>query len=620
MITPRLSALTALFLVGLAFGLGLINAMPNQLSPPPKMSPYASPLAVALCPDHRHAVVALSAANSIALVDLAAGRVLQELPTGRQPVAIAVSSDGKSLAVACRGDDQIHQVAMAPTNEGHPPSLRTIGKFDCGHLPADLVFSPSSERLFVACSGSHEIAVVELSIKKPHISCRWPAWQEPRKLILAPDGSTLYVGCSRGATVRAMQTATGKELWSRPMEAAFNMLGLALDSKAGELITCQVFHRHHAIAKSNIEQGWALDNRLGRILLSEPTNDPWQVALDVRGKAVGDPAAVAVDPSGFWLALAAGGTQEVLVFQRKAMSWSHGDPGDFLDSALEYPSRKYERVQVGGRPVALIFLPGGRELLVVNHLGDSLQVISTESSTVTRTIRLRPEDSTAEAESALVRQGEALFYNALKSHHHWFSCNTCHTDGHTCGQPFDTLNDDSYGNPKQTPTLLGVGTTAPFTWHGWKDSLEKTVQDSLVNTLFGAEPSPLEVKSLTAYLLSLKPIPNPHRPIQGTSWSKQVERGRVLFYGKANCVRCHAGETFTTPRNHILPVEADGSPFETWNPPSLRGVYDRAPLMHHGLATDLTDLLHTYHRPEKMGGSPLEKDEVSDLIAFLKTL
>ena len=60
----------------------------------------------------------------------------------------------------------------------------------------------------------------------------------------------------------------------------------------------------------------------------------------VRGKAVGDPAAVAVDPSGFWLALAAGGTQEVLVFQRKAMSWSHGDPGDFLDSALEYPSRK----------------------------------------------------------------------------------------------------------------------------------------------------------------------------------------------------------------------------------------------------------------------------------------
>jgi len=42
--------------------------------------------------------------------------------------------------------------------------------------------------------------------------------------------------------------------------------------------------------------------------------------------------------------------------------------------------------------------------------------------------------------------------------------------------------------------------------------------------------------------------------------------------------------------------------------------------MHHGLANDLKDLLQNHHKPEKMGGTALDKDEVDDLIEFLKSL
>ena len=584
-----------------------------------KASPYASPTALVICPDQRHALVALSAANAVSVIDLQAGTVVQEISVGAQPMGVTVSTDGSQAAVSCRLDGTVVFLKNAKDETGKPFWTKA-GQAPCGHLPADLLFSPKSDKVYVACAGSHEVVVINSpTTAGPTVAHRWKTWQEPRRLTLSPDGASLFVGCSRNATVRALDTISGKEIWSRTLEAAFNMVGLALDPQSGELITCQVFHRHHAMAKSNIEQGWALDNRLGRIYLKEPTSDPWQISMDVRGSAVGDPSAVAIEPSGQWLAVAGSGTQEVLVFQRKEVQWSHGDPGDFLDSTLEYPTRKYERIPVGGRPVALAFLAGGKDLAVANQLNDTVQLISTADKKVVKTIRLGRGQKATESEQ-LVRQGEGLFFNAKKSHHHWFSCNTCHTDGHTSGQLFDTLNDDSYGNPKQTPTLLGVNDTAPFTWHGWKHDMEKTVRDSMVNTLFGPEPSDREVKALTAYLHSLKPIASPYKPASGTSAAEAKARGRNLFYSKANCVRCHSGEVFTTPKNHELPIESDGSPFDTWNPPSLRGVHDRAPLMHHGLATDLKDLLQNHHKPEKMGGTALDKEEVDDLIEFLNSL
>src|SRR5204862_4041018 len=114
------------------------------------------------------------------------------------------------------------------------------------------------------------------------------------------------------------------------------------------------------------------------------------------------------------------------------------------------------------------------------------------------------------AEPSLARRGEALFHDAQRSHHQWFSCHTCHTDGHTCGLTFDTLNDDSYGNPKLTPSLRGVIRTGPWTWHGWQQELAASVEKSLTQTMFGPNPTPAETKALIAFLATLEYPPNPH--------------------------------------------------------------------------------------------------------------
>src|SRR5205085_1272137 len=122
---------------------------------------------------------------------------------------------------------------------------------------------------------------------------------------------------------------------------------------------------------------------------------------------------------------------------------------------------------------------------VANHLLDAVQVVDARAGKLVRTIPLG-----GPAELSPERQGEALFYDARRSHNQWFSCHTCHTDGHTSLQKFDTLNDDSYGNPKLTPSLRNVTRTGPWTWHGWQKDLGAAVKKSMTETMFGPDPTP----------------------------------------------------------------------------------------------------------------------------------
>ena len=102
--------------------------------------------------------------------------------------------------------------------------------------------------------------------------------------------------------------------------------------------------------------------------------------------------------------------------------------------------------------------------------------------------------------------------------------------------------------------------------------------------------------------------------------SPPARRGQALFEGKAACVRCHKGENYTSPGNYDVRLEPDGSPYKKWNPPSLRGVYDRGPYLHDGRAKTLDEVLEKHHAPEKLGGEALTSQERRDLIEFLKSL
>ena len=54
-----------------------------------------------------------------------------------------------------------------------------------------------------------------------------------------------------------------------------------------------------------------------------------------------------------------------------------------------------------------------------------------------------------------------------------------------------------------------------------------------------------------------------------------------------------------------------------FNPPSLRGVSQRAAFFHDGRATSLRDVFHLYHHPSN---TLLAEAELTDLIAYLQTI
>jgi len=568
---------------------------------------HRSPIDVAVLPGGRYALTANHTADSVSLIDLTGAKVLAEQSCGRKPSGIACSADGRRVAVSNLWSGSVTLFNV----EGS--ALQRAGTAQVGPAPRGIVFAPDGDSFYVALASANEVVRVNWHTRK--VSSRWPAPVEPRKLALSRDGRYLAAVSARSAQVRCWDTQAGKLLWERTIQDAFNLHGLTFSPNDKEVVTAHIHDRHHAIAIANIREGWALNSRLTRMTVEPGSNsDYWQIALDTRGKAVGDPCAAAFSAKGDCLAVAAAGTHELLLFQVGAVPWNNGDPGDLLDSSLALGDGKFRRLALGGRPLALQFVGDSDQAVVANYLLDAVQLVDVKTAQVVREIKLG-----GPPHPSMAREGEAIFYDAQRSLHSWFSCHTCHPDGHTSGRTFDTLNDDSYGNPKLTPTLRGVSKTGPWTWHGWQKDLGQAVERSLTKTLFGPKPADHDTRALLAFLGTLDHPPNPHRGLNG-SLTPAAERGQAIFRGKARCVRCHQGEQYTSSKTYDVKLEPDGSPYELWNPPSLRGVYDRGPYLHDGRAETLEEVLERVHAPEKLGAQPLTAEERCDLIEFLKSL
>jgi DNA-binding beta-propeller fold protein YncE/cytochrome c peroxidase len=558
-------------------------------------------------PDNRLVLTANQAADTVSLVDIRLGKVVAEQPCGRRPVGLACSPDGRHAAVSNLWSASISFYRLQDR------ALKPEGSLTVGAFPRGLVFSPDGAVLFAAISGTDEVLAIDRAARK--VRRRWTAPRDPRELALSSDGRWLAAASTRSGQVRCYDTRTGKLQWERTIEDAFNLAGLAFSPDNRWVVCTHAVRREFPVTRENIGKGWVIDSRLTRLdVNADGPPFAWQIALDTQGKAVGDAQGAAYSPDGRRLALTGAGTHELLVLETASIPWTAGDPGDFIDPRLQNHPNQFRRVPLGGRPMKVVFLKDKGTAVVVNYLLDSVQVVDTRAGKLLRSIPLM-----AVSPASLVRQGEALFYDARRSHNQWFSCHTCHVDGHTCGLTFDTLNDDSYGNPKLTPSLRNVIHTGPWTWHGWQTDLGAAIEKSLTQTMFGPRPTGAEKKALLAFLGTLEQPPHPAGPASPAA-QQAIRRGQILFAGKARCVRCHAGPFYTSSRNYRLDLEPDGSPYRLWNPPSLRGLYDLGPYLHDGRAVSLEELLSKHHRPEQQGGGKLTDPERADLIAFLKSL
>jgi cytochrome c peroxidase len=90
---------------------------------------------------------------------------------------------------------------------------------------------------------------------------------------------------------------------------------------------------------------------------------------------------------------------------------------------------------------------------------------------------------------------------------------------------------------------------------------------------------------------------------------------------KAACNTCHGGPELTDGKIHSVGLEERDDVYKGYNPPSLRGVYDKDPYLHDGRAKSLRDTLAGPHAADSVTGlGELSGAELDDLIEYLKSL
>lgn len=536
-------------------------------------------------------------------------QVVWQLPVPAYPVTVHVSADGRSCSIASKWARRLTFIDL----QNEPAIKATV---DPGFCPGEQLEIPSRERLLVADAFSGRLAVIDTQTHE----------------------------------VQAVHEF-----------GAHNIRGLAVSRDRQQLLVShQILNDAALPRRSDIIWGVMIDNMVRTAKLDDILNGKvgaiyggQTINVGYAGQGAGDPDTLFVDEAGRAV-IALAGVDEVSI----------GKPD----------SRAFQRIAVGRRPVDLLPFSEGR-FVVVNELSDSLTLVDLThdagsdpaipqaeaaksqpagpSGQAGDSYQAKPtQDDEYDSEYAKgrkadsydgsttnynraylesdfytahlslgptpkpgpVERGEQLFFSARLSHASWFSCHSCHVDGHSNGGTSDTFGDDTSGAPKRVLSLLGVGETGPWGWNGKKSTLSEQVHQSAASTMRGRGVSDQSASDIAAFLKTLQPPP-PFEPAINPVDQKLVHEGRRVFE-TLNCADCHAGTTMTSSDVYDVGLE-DERGLRHFNPPTLRAVGYREALFHDKRAKNLEEVFTKFeHQIEHQ----LTERELTALLRYLRSL
>ena len=547
--------------------------------------------------------VANSRTGTVSKIDVASAAVMSEWKVAQSLSGIAAWRNGLLLL-----DDHAHRLLWSIEEPGSS-ALQSLLSLELPQYPVDVAVSADETSVAVSSLWSRTVTLFRghrdglQEQRRLHLSFA------PRTLMYLPDGD-LVVADSFAGRLAIVDTAAGSVLKEHDVYG-HNIRGLGLNHKHGKLlIACQTLDPATFTTYERVFWGVLMQNGLHSIPLDQLLSSSGDTApeeaeysgtsyasqqrypLGTPSIGSGDPGAMVVTENDTTLILISGVNQ--LAFR----------------TASHMP---FERLKTGKRPEAICLDREQRRAFIANRFDDSITVVSLEDKApaVETTISLGEIRALTLAE-----QGEQTFYDASVSLDGWFSCHSCHTDGHTNGQRADTFGDEDRGAPKKVVSLRGVADSGPWAWTGSKKSLDEQIKTSLIISMQTQIPTDeLPIERLSAYLKTLPPAPSLHHARKEMPSHEMLAEARTVFES-VGCQTCHAGPALTSQDTYDVGIQ-DEQGETLFNPPSLRGVSQRSPYFHDGRAETLADVLKTSHHNSEM---PLSETQIERLQLLLESL
>jgi YVTN family beta-propeller protein len=195
------------------------------------------PEALALSPDGATLYVSNEETAELTALALSGGAIRGKASVGKEPGGVAVRPDGKTVYVACKQDNAVSVVDTT--------TLTTVAQLPTGKGPRSILFLKDGMTAFVSNELGRTVTVLDVGAQKSKAEIPikedspMPSGVRPMGLALSPDEQLLYVSTGRGGSLAIIDTATNQQVRSidgigdRPWGIGLNAAGTLLYSANG---------------------------------------------------------------------------------------------------------------------------------------------------------------------------------------------------------------------------------------------------------------------------------------------------------------------------------------------------------------------------------------------------
>jgi YVTN family beta-propeller protein len=630
---------------------------------------YLTPVEIKLSVDGRKLYVVCEGKDSVLAVDTQTRQVTARTSVGHKPRGLALSPDGKTLYVSNSWSDTVTEV------DAETFAVRRTLKAGWG--PVGLVADRSGKTLYVANSIADSVSLIDLT-SGAEIK-RFTTHRYPEQVALSRDGKRVYVSdvlphlgpydqppVSELLVLDAVKQVVAERVLIpgaielRQIAEAPPTVALISDRhsggprpplQSGDLLIPLVRPKNLG-PLIQVNQGWMMTHGMAIVRPArdstpgEAQSQVIQTLLDDIDYYFAGNDGVAFSPDGRRALVTSSDADTVSILDtallaRRIQQVPPDELANRLDSAVTFVLK---RVPTGHNPTSVAISPDSRWAYVANRLDDSVTVVDLGSAAATASDhRFVDRRSTLRAvttidlggpkEITLMRRGEQMFHAAKYCFQGQFACATCHPNSHLDGLSWNLETPQLGRDRVANRTLRGIRETAPYKWNGHNPDLATQCGPRIAKFLFRSEGfNTPELKALLTYLNNIPLAPNRHLAPDGQLTDAQ-ERGKSIFFREYTnngseipmqnrCDTCHPAETHYTAR--ISTDVQSATRYDTngmVDIPQLDRVYEDAPYLHNGEALTLEEIWTVFNNQDTHGvTSDMSKDQLNDLIEFLKTL